>query len=306
MIRVNLLPHSNAKAARRAHSGGGGFGLDKMKIIPVSSLAVVLTGCLAVLMLQSAREKSLEHEVAVARAEAEKYKKTIALIDEMVRKENELNRRLDIVRQLDMNRFRTVTVLDEMAKRVPNYLWLTSVKEVAGNKLAIDGLAFSNLVISDLMTNLEGSNVFQDVDLSVAKRKEVEKQSVVGFTLTTAVAIAGAPGAKATDTKATDAMPTVEDAANEVKAAAAEAGTPASSSAPAAGAPASSGTPASDATPAAVGASAVSPANPAGGTATPVIQIPAAPPVGTAPDESPSGAGAETPAPAASSETAGG
>ncbi len=304
MIRVNLLPHSNARAARR---GSGGPVFDKMKIIPVSTLAVVLTGCMAVLMLQSAREKSLEHEVAVARAEAEKYKKTIALIDEMVRKENELNRRLDIVRQLDLNRFRTVTVLDEMAKRVPNYLWLTSVKEVAGNKLAIDGLAFSNLVISDLMTNLEGSNVFQDVDLSVAKRKEVEKQSVVGFTLTTAVAIAGPPGAKATDTKATDDLPTVEDAANEVKAAGLDASASTPSSTPASsGAPAPSDAPASEDKPAAVGASAVSPANPAGQAAPPVIQIPAAPPVGTAPDESPSGAGAETPAPAASSETAGG
>jgi type IV pilus assembly protein PilN len=294
MIRVNLLPHSDAKAARRRTAGGGGFGIDKVKVIPIASLSVVLTGCLVVLMLQSAREKSLEQEVAVARAEAEKYKKTIALIDEMVRKENELNRRLDIVRQLDMNRFRTVTVLDEMAKRVPNYLWLTSVKEVSGNKLAIDGVAFSNLVISDLMTNLEGSNVFQDVDLSVAKRKEVEKQSVVGFTLTTQVAVAG-PAAKATDTKpATDAAPTVEDAAQEAKAADASAHGGASAQ-PAAAA----------STPAAVGASAAAPGS-AEAAPPATIQIPAAPPAGTVTDESSSGADAGHPAPGASNETAGG
>ena len=100
-------------------------------------LSVVGTVCLVVFMLQSAREQSLEKEVAVARAEAEKYMKTIALIDEMVEKETELNRRLDIVRTLDKNRYRTVTVLDEMAKRVPSYLWLTTVKEVSADRLAI-------------------------------------------------------------------------------------------------------------------------------------------------------------------------
>jgi type IV pilus assembly protein PilN len=295
MIRVNLLPHSDAKAARRRSGGGPVF--DKMKVVPLAALSTVMTASLVVLMLQSAREKSLEQEVAVARAEAEKYKKTIALIDEMVRKENELNRRLDIVRQLDQNRFRTVTVLDEMAKRVPNYLWLTSVKEVSGNKLAIDGLAFSNLVISDLMSNLEGSNVFRDVDLTVAKRKEVETQSVVGFTLTTAVAVAG-PAAKSTDaapsaegaSSASTSTPAaaVAEASAEVKAA-----QPASdaSAEPAESKPAAS-------TPAPVEGSAGAPA--------PTIQIPAAPPAGVVTDESPSGAGASAPAPSASSETPGG
>jgi type IV pilus assembly protein PilN len=291
MIRINLLPQSEGKSARRRTTGGPV--LDKTKVVPIASLGVVLTGCLVVLMLQSAREKSLEQEVAVARAEAEKYKKTIALIDEMVRKENELNRRLDIVRQLDQNRFRTVTVLDEMAKRVPNYLWLTSVKEVSGNKLAIDGLAFSNLVVSDLMTNLEGSNVFQDVDLTVAKRKEVEEQSVVSFTLTTGVAVGG-PAVKSPDAKpAAEASPTVEDAEKEAKAAQASEGNPG-------GAPSAAG----EAPP--VGASAGEPAGSAAPAPAPVIQIPSAPPAGVVPSETPSGGSAHAPASPASSESAGG
>jgi len=185
MIRINLLPSESRKSARRAGIGVPVF--NRTKVIPLGVLSAIGTVCLVVCMLQSAREKSLEKEVAVARAEAEKYMKTIALIDEMVEKETELNRRLDIVHTLDKNRYRTVTVLDEMAKRVPSYLWLTTVKEVSADRLAIDGLAFSNLVISDLMLNLEKSNVFQDVELSVAKRKLVDTQTVVGFTLTTTV-----------------------------------------------------------------------------------------------------------------------
>ncbi|HET9886287.1 MAG TPA: PilN domain-containing protein [bacterium] len=216
MIRINLLPHESRKSVRR--SGGGGAVFNRTKVIPLGALGVMGTVCLVVFMLQSARQKSLEKEVAVAKAEAEKYLKTIALIDEMVAKETELNRRLDIVRTLDQNRYRTVTVLDEMAKRVPSYLWLTTVKEVSPDRLAIDGLAFSNLVVSDLMLNLEKSDVFQDVELSVAKRKEIEEQHVVGFTLTTTVNgknaalgplknVQGTPAVGASDTPPTIRIP---------------------------------------------------------------------------------------------------
>lgn len=210
MIRINLLPQNERKSVRRMP------GINRAKVLPLGMLSVVGTMCLVVFMLQSAREKSLEKEVAIARAEAEKYMKTIALIDEMVEKETELNRRLDIVRTLDKNRYRTVTVLDEMAKRVPSYLWLTTVKEVSADRLAIDGLAFSNLVIADLMLNLEKSDVFKDVELSVAKRNEIEEQTVVGFTLTTSVngqsaaltPVQSAPGAAIEG--ASDAPPTIE------------------------------------------------------------------------------------------------
>jgi Tfp pilus assembly protein PilN len=181
MIRINLLPYQERKGTGRS------FTFDKTRIVPLAVLGVVLAACLTTLMVQGARLTSLEQEVATAQAESEKYKKTIDLINEMVSKENELNRRLQLVSTLDENRFKTVRVLDEFARRVPRYMWLTSVKEVSPDRMAIDGVAFSNLVVSDLMSSLESSEVFGQVELSVAKRKEVEGQNVVSFTVTTSV-----------------------------------------------------------------------------------------------------------------------
>jgi Tfp pilus assembly protein PilN len=105
----------------------------------------------------------------------------------MVQKEQELNRRLALVQQLDRNRFRTVRVMDEMARRVPRYMWLTGLKNIAPDKVAIDGYAFSNLIVSDLMTNLDKSDLFSGTELSVAKRKVVEGQNAVSFTVTSTV-----------------------------------------------------------------------------------------------------------------------
>jgi Tfp pilus assembly protein PilN len=66
-------------------------------------------------------------------------------------------------------------------------MWLTSMKEIAPDRVAIDGIAFSNLVVSDLMSSLETSDIFRDVELSIVRRKELEGQHVVDFTVTTSV-----------------------------------------------------------------------------------------------------------------------
>jgi Tfp pilus assembly protein PilN len=139
------------------------------------------------MMVQGARLNAVERDVAEARAETEKYKQTIALINEMVRKESELNRRLQLVETLDRDRFKTVRVLDEVAQRVPRYMWLTSMKNVSPERVSFDGYAFSNLVVSDLMSSLEGSDLFNNVELSVVRRKLVEGQPTVNFTVTTDV-----------------------------------------------------------------------------------------------------------------------
>ncbi len=184
MIRINLLPQE----ARRATGGGGsGFQLDKMKAIPIGVLGLVVLACVSTMMLQGAKLSSLERDVAQARAEAEQYKKTIDLINDMVAKEQELNRRLALVDQLDRNRFRTVKVLDEMARRVPRYMWLTGLNNVSPERVAIEGYAFSNLVVSDLMTSLDESDLFDTTELTVAERKVVDGQNAVGFTVTSSV-----------------------------------------------------------------------------------------------------------------------
>jgi Tfp pilus assembly protein PilN len=184
MIRINLLPQEARRKTRRA---GAGFRIDKTRVIPVVAVVLVLLACSTTMTLQGARLSTLERDVAEARAECEQYKRTIALIDEMVLKEQELNRRLGLVDQLDRNRFKTVRVLDEVARRVPRYMWLTSMKNLSADRVAFDGYAFSNLVVSDLMSELDKSAMFADTELSVVKRQEVDGQTAVNFTVTSTV-----------------------------------------------------------------------------------------------------------------------
>lgn len=182
MIRINLMPQDARKASRAA-----AFKIDRTRIIPAAALAVSLIACSSAMMLQGARLSTLEKDVSEARAECEQYKKTIALIDEMVAKETELNRRLALVEQLDRNRFKTVRVMDEVARRVPRYMWLTAMKNLSEDRVSFDGYAFSNLVVSDLMSSLDKSQMFQDTELTIVKRQQVDGQNAVSFTVTSTV-----------------------------------------------------------------------------------------------------------------------
>jgi Tfp pilus assembly protein PilN len=88
--------------------------------------------------------------------------------------------------------------MDEVARRVPRYMWLTSMKNLAADRVAFDGFAFSNLVVSDLMSELDRSNLFADTELSIVKREAVSGQNAVNFTVTSTVnakaLVAEAPG----------------------------------------------------------------------------------------------------------------
>ena len=73
--------------------------------------------------------------------------------------------------------------MDELARCVPYHLWLTGVSQDAGSRLQLEGVTYSNLVVSDLMSKLERSPMFADVELAVAERGNVTDKSVVKFQL---------------------------------------------------------------------------------------------------------------------------
>ena len=71
--------------------------------------------------------------------------------------------------------------MDELARCIPDHLWLISASEETANTLNVEGVTFSNLVVSDFMSSLERSPLFANVNLEVAERGEVSERRVVKF-----------------------------------------------------------------------------------------------------------------------------
>ena len=74
--------------------------------------------------------------------------------------------------------------MDELARCVPDHLWLTSATQDAGSAISLEGVTHSNLVVSDFMSRLERSPMFADVELGVAERTQMADHNLVKFRLT--------------------------------------------------------------------------------------------------------------------------
>src|SRR5207247_414251 len=82
---------------------------------------------------------------------------------------------------LEKGRTLSVRLMDELARCVPDHLWLNGATQETSGSISLEGVTFSNLVVSDFMSRLERSAMFSDVELEVAERTELSDHNVVKF-----------------------------------------------------------------------------------------------------------------------------
>lgn len=178
MIRINLLPREE-KAQRRASIS---FNPGDM-VIPVGVLAAAGLVIAGTALSQHSRVGALERSIAEVEAQSRELAPQIERVNQLARERAELDLRLGIINRLEKGRSQSVRLMDELARCVPDHLWLQSASQDGSGGLTIEGVTFSNLVVSDFMTRLEQSPMFAGVELGVAERGEVEKSPIVKFQL---------------------------------------------------------------------------------------------------------------------------
>jgi type IV pilus assembly protein PilN len=181
MVRINLLPPEERVDRNRA-------ALDRLK--ENVHYLVVMTAILAMGIVGSAQElsiRSVQSEIADLEAESNAIRPQLVKVQKLEAEKNELARRLALISTLDRGRLLRVRMLDGLNRRMPEYMWLSSLVESGGSHLTLEGVTFSNLVIAEFMNRLESSVLFSNVDLDVAQRGTIEGEHVVQFTLNCAV-----------------------------------------------------------------------------------------------------------------------
>jgi len=76
--------------------------------------------------------------------------------------------RMKIIQQLQRNRPEVVRLFDDLARTVPNGIYLKKVKQQTKG-MSIEGFAQSNARVSSFMRNLDGSKSMKNPNLSVIK-----------------------------------------------------------------------------------------------------------------------------------------
>jgi type IV pilus assembly protein PilN len=182
MIRINLLPRED-KGARRAPVSfkAGDF------VIPMAALVAAGLIIAGSAMSQHTRTASLSRSIADVEAQSRSLAPQIERVNRLAQERAELDLRIGIIAKLEKGRTQSVRLMDDLARCIPDHLWMNNVSQDAGTKVTLEGVTFSNLVVSDLMSRLERSPMFADVNLEVAEHAVIDKHDIVKFRVTCSV-----------------------------------------------------------------------------------------------------------------------
>jgi Tfp pilus assembly protein PilN len=176
MIRINLLPREE-KARRQ-----GGVNIKAGEVVVHLALIVgVLLVVAGTTMSQRMALGALQKSIAEVESQSRALAPQIERVNRLAQERAELDLRLGIISKLEKGRTQSVRVMDELARCLPDHLWLNSAGQESENTLKIEGMTFSNLVVSDFMSNLERNPMFANVELEIAERADIGEHSVVKF-----------------------------------------------------------------------------------------------------------------------------
>ena len=173
MIRVNLLPHREAKRKARQQQLAILAGLTATIALAIGGMLWVVFN--AQVDNQKERNKYLGSEISKLDKQIEEIKK---IRDETA----SLLSKKQVVEGLQSNRSEPVQLLDQMLRQLPEGLYLKSIRQT-GNKINVTGYTQSQARVSAFMRNIEASPYLENPNLIEIKAVTVAAQRANEFNL---------------------------------------------------------------------------------------------------------------------------
>lgn len=161
MPRINLLPWRAAERKQRQKQFGVWTAL-------AFGAAAVVTG-LVYLSVAGAISSQGEKNALLAR-EIEKLDAQITEILGLEAQRARMKARMEVIEKLQRSRPEVVHLFDQLARTLPDGVYLTSVKQT-DKRLEIKGVAQSSTRVSALMRNIDASEWMENPDLEVVETK---------------------------------------------------------------------------------------------------------------------------------------
>jgi type IV pilus assembly protein PilN len=155
MPRINLLPWREAERKKRQRD----FGVALAGGVVAAALCVLGTMFVYSNMIdnQKARNQRLTNEIA-------ELEKSIEEIDGLERQKERLLARMEIIDQLQQSRPEIVHHFDEIARQMPEGVYLNGLKQT-GSKVEVRGVAQSSTRVSALMRQIDASAWMKDPEV---------------------------------------------------------------------------------------------------------------------------------------------
>ena len=172
MIRINLLPFRTARKKENVR---------RQLSILLSSLFLAIILMFYINIRLSSQLKEVNDKVISTKTEIAKYETINKEIAEIKGKLEVLKTKMNVINDLEANRYEPVRLMDAMTNLViPNRMWFLSF-DVIGKTVNISGVAVDSQTIADFMIRLEGSKFFESVNLKTIKKQMVRQASLKSF-----------------------------------------------------------------------------------------------------------------------------
>ena len=182
MIRINLLP---IKTSRRQEAVKGEL---VMAGVAAGAVLVVLLGLQFAL---TSRVGTIEAENAVLNTELKQLEASVKDVENLEQMKADVMKKLGVIKRLKANKSGPVHMLDQLSQATPEKLQLQSLDERDG-RIELTGIAVSNEVISQFLSNLERSEYFTDVFLNEIDQSDKDGVKLKDFSITARLVVPGA------------------------------------------------------------------------------------------------------------------
>ncbi len=170
MPRINLLPWRNEERKERK--------LRFLVALGGAAIGACLTAFVGYLMMDSM--------VSAQEARNEQLRGEIRELDKQIEKINSLEAdkarfiaRMDVIEKLQRSRPEIVHIFDEIAKQIPDGVYLTAISQ-EGRRVKFEGVAQSSTRVSTFMRNIDGNAYLTKPELEVVK---TEREGGAGSTV---------------------------------------------------------------------------------------------------------------------------
>lgn len=201
MIEVNLHPASQRKRRKKRGLLSGlslempdlgnlrvleTFRTDPWNAAMIASFIIVPIVVIFLWLNQRSRAEELEARLDQAQADSVQLAEQLALNDSLTQRREEIRSRIELVRQLDQNRYVWPHLLDEISAALPREAWLDAVSQqtpLPGLRVQLMGIAGTPLVVTDYVRNLERSPYIGEVQIVGTNKQMEDGVSTQAFTL---------------------------------------------------------------------------------------------------------------------------
>jgi type IV pilus assembly protein PilN len=172
LIKINLLTVDRERAKRKAK-----FQIGE-KITVACSLILVAAALIVGWWFWALQRQSadLDQQIADAERETQRLRSVIQQVAQFETRRAQLQQRVTLIEELRKGQTGPVHLLDQISKALPEAMWLTDLKQT-GTEISIEGRCSSLNSLSDFVSALEASNLFERPVEIVDSRVEPASQT---------------------------------------------------------------------------------------------------------------------------------